>query len=105
MSRLPRRGCLAAALLGLLLATPAAAQQPPCAASSDTPRTAAEVQAAVLAHRCAPGTQLRVAMTVAGQAIVLQQTGLCDRDTFRTASRQVADGSRVLGVTCIIAAR
>ena len=95
------------AMLGLsVIAHPAAAQSPQaCAASSDTPRTAAEVQAAVLAHRCAPGTRLRVAMTVAGQAIVLQQTGLCAPDSFRTMSRQVADGSRVLGVTCTLAAR
>jgi hypothetical protein len=89
-----------------VLAAPARAQAPAdCAASSDTPRSAAEVIADVQRQRCPAGSRLRVAMTIAGQAIVLQQSGVCVAEGFRTASRTVADGSRGLGVTCTIAAR
>lgn len=91
---------------GLFLAGPAMAQQPtPCAASSDSPRTAAEVIADVNHRNCPAGSRLRVVMTIAGQAIVLQQSGICEPDGFRTMSRTTADGSRGLGVTCTIAAR
>lgn len=97
---------LATGLLGLLLAGPAMAQQPPaCAASSDSPRSAAEVMADVDRQRCPAGSRLRVVMTIAGQAIVLQHSGICEREGFRTMSRTTADGSRGLGVTCTIAAR
>ena len=94
-------------LLGAaFLASPAARAQPlkDCAASSDTPRTAAEVIAAVQEHRCPPGERLRVAMTIAGQAMVLQQSGLCVPESFRTMSRRTAQETRVLGVTCTLAA-
>lgn len=77
----------------------------PCAASSDTPRTAEEVIADVARQRCPAGSTLRAIMTIAGQAIVLQHSGTCERDGFRTMSRRMADGSRGLGVTCTIAAR
>lgn len=99
--------CLFAMVLALIgSGAPAAAQQPPaCAASSDTPRTAAEVIAEVDRQRCPAGSRLRVIMTIAGQAIVLQQSGTCERDGFRTMSRTTTDGSRGLGVTCTIAAR
>ncbi len=90
----------------MALALPAAAQSPaPCAASSDTPRTAAEVIADVNRQACPAGSRLRVAMTVAGQAIVLQQSGLCEPDSFRTMTRRTSADTRVLGVTCTIAAR
>ena len=83
----------------------ALAQPTPCAASSDSPRTAAAVIADVERQRCPAGSRLRAVMTIAGQAIVLQQSGICERDDFRTMSRTTADGSRGLGVTCTIAAR
>lgn len=89
-----------------LLAGPARAQTPAdCAASSDTPRSAAEVIAEVHRQRCPAGSRLRVAMTIAGQAIVLQQSGICEAEGFRTMSRRTAADTRVLGVTCTIAAR
>jgi hypothetical protein len=108
----PRRLSHAPALIALVagaalaVCAPARAQPPvPCAASSDSPRTAAEVIAEVNRQRCPAGSRLRAVMTIAGQAIVLQQSGTCEREGFRTMSRTTADGSRGLGVTCTIAAR
>ena len=97
-----------AGLLLLLLPVGLPAQAQPlkdCAASSDTPRTAAEVIAAVQAQRCPPGERLRVAMTIAGQAIVLQQSGICEPESFRTMTRRPRPETRILGVTCTLAAR
>jgi hypothetical protein len=103
-SRRPSLPCLA--LLGLWLAAPAGAQTPPaCAASCDTPRTAAAVIADVNRQNCPAGSRLRAIMTVAGQALVLQASGTCLREGFRTMSRTTSDGSRGLGVTCTIAPR
>lgn len=93
-------------VVALALAAPAWAQQvPDCAASSDSPRTAEEVIADVTRQRCPAGSRLRVAMTVAGQAIVLQRSGICEAETFRTMTRRPTPETRVLGVTCTIAAR
>jgi hypothetical protein len=97
-----RRAALA---LLLLAAAPAAAQPARCAASSDTPRTAREVIAAVAAARCEPGSRLDAAMTVAGQAIELQQSGLCQPDSVRTMTRRPTPETRVLGFSCLLAAR
>lgn len=99
-------GFAAAAFATLVPAGTALAQPAqPCGASSDSPRTAAEVIAEVRRQNCPAGTRLRAVMTIAGQAIVLQHSGVCERDGFRTMSRTTADGSRGLGVTCTIAAR
>jgi hypothetical protein len=101
-------GCaIVAAVFATLAPAGAALAQPGpgCAASSDSPRTAAEVIADVERQRCPPGSRLRAVMTIAGQAIVLQHSGICEREGFRTMSRTTADGSRGLGVTCTIAAR
>jgi hypothetical protein len=104
--RRPRPALVLAVCAAALLCRPAVAQQPtPCAASSDSPRTAAEVVAEVERLRCPAGSRLRAVMTIAGQAMVLQQSGICEREGFRTMSRTTADGSRGLGVTCTIAAR
>jgi hypothetical protein len=94
-----------AALILLPLAGAAAAQPARCAASSDTPRSAREVIAAVAAARCEPGSRLDVAMTVAGQAIELQQSGLCQPESVRTMTRRPTPETRVLGFSCLLAAR
>ena len=66
------------AFLALVLLAPipslTTAQEPPrCAASGwDTLRTAAQVIADVEAAKCAAGSRLDVAMTIAGQAVELQ---------------------------------
>jgi hypothetical protein len=97
---------LAVLAVGPALSGPAGAQQPPlCAASSNAPRNAAEVIADADRQRCTAGSVLRVIMTNPGQAIVLQRSGVCASEGFRTMSRPTADGSRGLGVTCIIATR
>ncbi|WP_137178255.1 hypothetical protein [Roseomonas sp. AR75] len=95
-----------AAVLGVL-AGPAVAQEPPvCKASGWTPlRSAAEVQAAVREHACPPGSRLDAGMTVAGQAVVLQMSGLCTPDSVRTRTVRPTPDARVLGFTCILAAR
>ncbi len=99
----------AAALLplGLLAIGAAQAQQAPaCAASGHTPpRTAEQVIAAVAEHRCAAGSRLDVGMTIAGQAIQLQMSGICDPDTVRTRTVRPTPETRVLGFTCLLAAR
>jgi hypothetical protein len=106
IQRRPWGGRVPAVVLAALAPAGAALAQPaPCAASSDSPRTAAAVIADVERQRCPAGSRLRAVMTIAGQAMVLQQSGICERDGFRTMSRTTADGSRGLGVTCTIAAR
>lgn len=93
-------------VLAAACARPAAAQQrDACAASSDSPRSAAEVIAEVNRQRCPAGSRLRAVLTIAGQAILLQQSGICAAEGFRTMSRTTPDGTRGLGVTCTIAAR
>ncbi len=78
------RPALAAALL-LLPGTALAQETPRCAASGwETLRTAEQVIADVARHRCPPGSRLDVAMTIAGQAIVLQQSGICVAESVRT---------------------
>ncbi len=104
-SRLSAALAVAACAMPGMAPSAALAQPVPCAASSDTPRTAAEVIAAVAEHRCPAGSRLRVAMTIAGQAIVLQRSGLCEPDSFRTMTRRPTPETSVLGVTCTIAAR
>lgn len=94
-----------AALALALLPGIAQAQPIRCVASSDTPRTAREVIAAVAAARCEPGSRLDVAMTIAGQAIELQMSGLCQPDSVRTMTRRPTPETRVLGFSCLIAAR
>ena len=95
------------AALFLLLPGVALAQQPPvCAASGYEPlRTAAQVQADVARHRCPPGSRLDVAMTIAGQAVVLQMSGLCDPDSVRTRTVRPTPETRALGFRCDLAAR
>ncbi|WP_230165010.1 hypothetical protein [Roseomonas sp. CECT 9278] len=106
-SRFGRQRAFAGVVIAALAPAGAALAQPAalCAASSDSPRTAAEVIAEVDRQRCPAGSRLRAIMTIAGQAIVLQHSGTCEREGFRTMSRTTADGSRGLGVTCTIAAR
>ncbi|WP_439553230.1 hypothetical protein [Falsiroseomonas sp.] len=91
----------------VLAAAPATAQEPPrCAASGWDPlRTADQVIADVARHRCAAGSRLDVAMTIAGQAIVLQQSGLCQPDTVRTRTVRPTPETRALGFRCDLAAR
>ncbi len=92
-------------MLLLLIAPPARAQAPPaCAASSDTQRTADQVIAAVEQAACPPGSRLQVAMTIAGQAVVLQMSGLCQPDSVRTRTLRPTPETRVLGFSCLIAA-
>lgn len=95
-------------LLPLLLAgSPATAQQPPaCAASGHTPlRTAQQVMDAVAQHRCPPGSRLDVAMTIAGEAIVLQMSGICEPESVRTRTVRPTPDIRALGFVCLLAAR
>ncbi|MBS7788507.1 hypothetical protein KTR66_00795 [Roseococcus sp. SDR] len=95
------------ALLGLLLPSASRAQQAPvCAASGHEPlRSAAEVMADVARHRCMAGSRLDVALTVAGQAITLQTSGLCDADSVRTRTVRPTPETRALGFTCLLAPR
>jgi hypothetical protein len=97
---------IVAALLGLVV-VPAAAQEPPrCAASGYEPlRTAEQVMADVTRLRCPPGSRLDVAMTIAGQAIVLQMSGICDPETVRTRTVRPTPETRALGFRCDLAAR
>jgi hypothetical protein len=106
MSRKHFRKLCCIALLLPALATPTAAQQPPsCAASGYEPlRTAEQVINAVKQHRCPPGSRLDVAMTIAGQAIALQQSGICQPDTVRTRTVRPTPETRALGLACLIAA-
>jgi hypothetical protein len=85
----------------------ALAQEPPrCAASGhESPRTAEQVIADVKRLGCAPGSRLDVAMTIAGQAIVLQQSGICDAETVRTRTVRPTPDTRALGFRCDLAAR
>ncbi|NKC29798.1 hypothetical protein [Falsiroseomonas selenitidurans] len=97
---------LAAMLLGLLPGLAMAQQPPSCAASGYTPlRSAAEVTADVARHRCPPGSRLDVAMTTAGQALVLQRDGLCQPDSVRTRTVRPTPETRALGLRCDLAAR
>jgi hypothetical protein len=100
-----RDTCFAAFLLAGPTA-PALAQQPPsCAASGHTPpRTAEQVINAVKQHRCQPGSRLDVAMTIAGQAIALQHSGVCQLDTVRTRTVRPTPETRAPGLVCLIAA-
>jgi hypothetical protein len=95
------------ALLGLFAAGSAAAQEPPrCAASGwDSLRTADQAIADVARARCPPGSRLDVAMTVAGQAIVLQRSGLCQPDTVQTRTVRPTPETRALGFRCELAGR
>ncbi|MCX7379056.1 MAG: hypothetical protein NTY94_20195 [Alphaproteobacteria bacterium] len=90
-----------------LLAAPALAQEPPrCAASGwDTLRTADQVIADVARHRCPAGSRLDVAMTIAGQAIVLQRSGLCQPDTVNTRTVRPTADTKALGFRCDLAPR
>jgi hypothetical protein len=83
------------------------AQDPPrCAASGwETLRTADQVIADVKAASCAAGSRLDVAMTIAGQAIVLQRSGLCVAETVKTRTVTQASGAKVLGFRCDLAAK
>jgi hypothetical protein len=94
-------------LLLLLAGSSAAAQQPPaCAASGYTPlRTAQQVMDEVARHRCPPGSRLDVAMTIAGQAVVLQMSGICERESVRTRTVRPTPDTRALGFVCLLAAR
>ena len=97
---------LAATFLGAAIVAPTTAQEAPsCAANSYEPRTAAQVMADVARHRCPPGSRLDAAMTIAGQAIVLQTSGLCEAGTVRTRTRRSPSDASVLALTCILAAR
>jgi hypothetical protein len=99
---------MVAAVLGMLAAAPALAQDTPrCAASGwDTLRTAAQVIADVARHRCPPGSRLDVAVAPpAGQAIVLQQSGICQPETVRTRTVRPTPDTRALGFRCDLAAR
>jgi hypothetical protein len=91
----------------VLLAAPALAQDSPrCAASGwDTLRTSDQVIADVERHRCPAGSRLDVAMTVAGQAIVLQRSGLCQPDTVNTRTVRPTPDTRALGFRCDLASR
>lgn len=96
------------ALLALiaLAAGDAAAQPPPCAASGYEPlRDAAQVIADVNRQRCPAGSLLDVAMTIAGQAIVLQMSGICEAETVRTRTVRPTPETRALGFRCTLAAR
>ena len=95
------------ALLLLLLPAAARAQPAPeCAASGQAPlRTAEQVQADVARHRCPAGSRLDVAMTVAGQAITLQMSGICEAESVRTRTVRPTPETRALGFTCLLAAR
>jgi hypothetical protein len=97
---------IALPLVVSFIAFGSAAQQPPsCAASGYEPlRTAEQVIAAVKQHRCAPGSRLDVAMTIAGQAIALQESGICQPDTVRTRTVRPTPEARALGLACLIAA-
>jgi hypothetical protein len=95
------------ASLSLLLPQLALAQQAPaCAASGhETLRTSAQVLADVARHACPPGSRLDVAVTVAGQAITLQMSGICEAESVRTRTVRPTPETRALGFTCLIAAR
>ncbi len=89
-------------LPGMALAQPA----PDCAASGYAPlRTADQVLADVARHRCPAGSRLDVAMTVAGQAITLQMSGICEAESVRTRTVRPTPETRALGFTCLLAAR
>jgi hypothetical protein len=77
-----------------------------CAASGrESLRTADQVLADVAAAGCEAGTRLDAALTVAGQAIILQQSGICVADSVKTRTVTLADGSKALGFRCDLAAR
>lgn len=79
---------------------------PECAASGHSPlRNAEQVVADVARHRCPAGSRLDVAMTVAGQAVQLQMSGICEPDSVRTRTVRPTPESRALGFTCLLAAR
>ena len=100
--RLALIAALSLVLPGAALAQPA----PDCAASGHAPlRTSEQVLADVARHRCPAGSRLDVAMTVAGQAITLQMSGICDPDSVRTRTVRPTPESRALGFTCLLAAR
>jgi hypothetical protein len=43
-------------------------------------------------------------MTIAGQAIALQESGICQPDTVRTRTVRPTPEARALGLACLIAA-
>jgi hypothetical protein len=96
-----------AAVLGTVFAAPTLAQEPPrCAASGwDRLRTAEQVIGDVAKHRCSPGGRLDVAMTDPGQAIALQMSGICERESVRTRTVRPTPETRALGFRCDLAAR
>jgi hypothetical protein len=93
----------------LALAPPATAlaQDPPrCSASGwDSLRVAEQVINDVKRHGCAPGSRLDVAMTDPGQAIALQMSGICERESVRTRTVRPTPDTRALGFRCELAAR
>lgn len=91
-------------ILPWLLASGAVqAQEPPrCAASGETPVTAEQVIAAVRQANCPSGSRLQVPMTVAGQAIQLQMSGLCQEGSVRTFTWRPSLETRPLGFSCLI---
>jgi hypothetical protein len=96
------------AVLGLLAAVPAVAQEPlRCAASGwETLRSAQQIIADVARHGCPPGSRLDVAVAPpAGQAIVLQHSGICDPETVRTRTVRPTPETRALGFRCDLAVR
>jgi cytoskeletal protein CcmA (bactofilin family) len=99
------------AFLALVLLAPipslTSAQEPArCAASGwETLRTSAQVIADVAAAKCAAGSRLDVAMTIPGQAVELQLSGLCVAGTVKTRTVTQASGGKVLGFRCDLAAR
>jgi len=58
----------------------------------------------VARHRCPPDSRLSVAMTIAGQAITLQMSGLCDPESVRIRIVRPTPETRALGFVCLIAA-
>lgn len=97
-----------AAVLGMVFAAPTLAQEPPrCAASGwDRLRTAEKVIADVATHRCPPGSRLDVAMAEpAGQAVMLERSGICQPETVRTRTIRPTPETRALGFRCDLAAR
>jgi hypothetical protein len=44
-------------------------------------------------------------MTVAGQAITLQMSGICEAESVRTRTVRPTPETRALGFTCLLAAR
>ena len=100
------RPALLAALFFALPGTALAQDPPRCAASGwENLRDAEQVINDVKRHGCAPGSRLDVAMTNPGQAIALQMSGICERESVRTRTVRPTPDTRALGFRCELAAR